>query len=83
MAGDDRPRRSSEDKLLGRLRFIAGAVILLMIVLLVVVDTLGRLIIDPNFHASELFLGTLVGALMLVLGIEVVSRLPKIPGSDK
>ena len=83
MAGDDRPRRSSEDKLLGRLRFIAGAVILLMIVLLVVVDTLGRLIIDPNFHASELFLGTLVGALMLVLGIEIASRLPKIPGSDK
>jgi hypothetical protein len=83
MAGDDRPRRSSEDKLLGRLRLIAGMVILLMIVLLVVVDTLGRLIVDPTFHASELFLGTLVGALMLVLGIEVVSRLPNLPKGDK
>jgi Mn2+/Fe2+ NRAMP family transporter len=84
MAGDN-GRRSSEDKLLGRLRLIAGAVILLMIVLLVTVDTLGRLFIDPSFRASELFLGTLVGALMLVLGIEVVSRLPNLPkgGGDK
>lgn len=50
-----------------------------MIVLLVVVDTLGRLLVDPNFHASELFLGTLIGALLLLLGIEGVSRLPGVP----
>lgn len=50
-----------------------------MIVLLVVVDTLGRLLVDPGFHASELFLGTLIGALLLLLGIEGVSRLPGMP----
>jgi ABC-type Fe3+-siderophore transport system permease subunit len=51
-------------------------VILLMIVLLVTADTLGRLLVSPDFHASELILGTLIGALLLLLGIETVNRLP-------
>lgn len=67
---------TTEERLLRRLRLIAGAVIIVMIILLVSADTLGRLFIDPNFHSSELILGTLVGALMLVLGIEAVNRLP-------
>ena len=83
MAGDSRHPRSTEEKLLGRLRLIAGAVILVMIVLLVTVDTLGRLFVDPTFRASELFLGTLIGALLLILGIEVASRIPGLPKGDK
>lgn len=81
MAGDDRetPRDPAEERLLRRLRLIAGGVILIMIALLVMVDTLGRLFVDPNFHASELILGTLIGALLLLLGIEGVSRIPGIP----
>jgi len=79
MAGDENPRDPAEEKLLRRLRLIAGGVILTMIVLIVVVDTLGRLLVDPAFHASELFLGTLIGALLLLLGIEGVSRLPGVP----
>lgn len=79
MAGDDAHRDPAEERLLRRLRLIAGGVILTMIVLLVVVDTLGRLLVDPGFHASELFLGTLIGALLLLLGIEGVSRLPGVP----
>lgn len=80
MAGDE-PRSAlpgdpAEERLLRRLRFIAGVVILVMIVLLVVVDTFGRLFISPDFHASELFLGTLIGALLLLLGIEGLNRLP-------
>ena len=82
MAGDSR-HRSTEEKLLGRLRLIAGAVILVMIVLIVTVDTLGRLFVDPAFRASELFLGTLIGALLLILGIEVASRIPGLPKGDK
>lgn len=81
MAGDETPgqhRDPAEERLLRRLRLIAGGVILTMIVLIVVVDTLGRLLVDPSFHASELFLGTLIGALLLLLGIEGVSRLPGI-----
>lgn len=46
-----------------------------MIVLIVVVDTLGRLYIDPSFHASEVALGTLIGALLLIVGIEGAARL--------
>ncbi len=65
-----------EERLLRRLRLIAIIVILAMIVLVVVGDTLGRLYIDPNFHASEVALGTLIGALLLLLGIETVNRLP-------
>lgn len=65
-----------EDRLLRKLRVIAGGVILTMVVLLVGADTLGRLFISPDFHASELILGTLIGALMLLLGIEGLNRLP-------
>jgi hypothetical protein len=53
-------------------------VILAMIVLLVVVDSLGRLYVDPAFHIDELALGTLIGALLLLLGIEGINRLPGI-----
>ena len=77
MAGDEPTRHDpAEERLLRRLRFIAVGVILTMIVLVVTVDTLGRLLIDPNFHASELFLGTLIGSMVALLGVEGVTRLP-------
>lgn len=79
MAGDEGRRSGAsdaEDRLLQRLRFIAGAVILACIVFLVVIDPIGRLFVSPDFHVSELILGTLVGALLVVLGIEGVTRLP-------
>lgn len=78
MAGDEQPTRptTAEDRLLRRLRLIAGVVFLVCIVLLVVVDTVGKVLIGPDFHASDLFLGTLIGALLLILGIETVNRLP-------
>lgn len=47
-----------------------------MIVLLAGADTFGRLFISPDFHASEVILGTLVGTLIVVLGIEGLNRLP-------
>lgn len=83
MTGDERPdfRDPTEERLLRRLRLIAISIILLMVVLIVVVDTLGRLFIDRDFHASELFLGTLIGALLLLLGVEGASRL--LPGAKK
>ncbi len=77
MAGDETPRHDpAEEKLLRRLRLIAVGVILVMIVLLVTVDTLGRLFIDSQFHASELFLGTLVGAMIPLLGVVGITSLP-------
>lgn len=71
----------AEERVLKRLRILAGGVILSMIALLVVVDTLGRLYVDPEFHASELFLGTLIGALVLILGIEGLRGISKGNGS--
>gem|GEM_PF-1887923 len=68
------------DRLIQRLRAVSAAVILALIVFLVVVDAVGRLFITADFRVSEVFLGTLVGALMLVLGIEVASRIPRIGG---
>lgn len=81
MAGDrdESPRRDpAEERLLRRLRLIAGLVIIAMIALSVTADNLGRLFIDPNFHASELIIGTLIGAIIALAGIEGVARLPGI-----
>lgn len=82
MTGHDRKSptpsdQATEDRLLRRLRLIAGGVILLMIVLLVSADTLGRLFISPDFHSSELILGTLIGALLLILGIEGLNKITR------
>jgi len=80
MAGNETPPFRSgdptEEKLLRRLRLISGVVILVMIVLLGITDTLGRLLIDPNFHASEVIFGILISTLIILLGIEGLSRLP-------
>ena len=80
MDGNDQPSRNTdptEDRLLQRLRRITVGVMVLMVVLLVVSDTFGRLV-DPAFHASELYFGTLVGAILVLLGVEGISRLPRI-----
>ena len=75
-------RRSGDDekRVLHRLRVVSGSVILGLIALLVIADTAGRLFIDPSFRVGELFLGSLIGALMLLVGIDVAARLP---GSGK
>lgn len=84
MAGNEPPSSpdaisKAEDKLLRRLRYISGGVILVCIVFLVLIDPLGRLFISPEFHVSEVIVGTLMGALLVILGIEGLNRLPKVP----
>lgn len=79
MAGDDRhaPHRDpSEERLLKRLRLICIGVVLGLIVLQVVADTLGRLFFNAEFHSSELILGSLIGALLALFGIETLTRFP-------
>jgi hypothetical protein len=80
--GVDRDRsapevRAIEAALLGRLRSIAIVVILVCIFLTAAIDPLGRLFVDPSFHASEVFLGTLVGALVVLLGLQTLPRFPR------
>jgi uncharacterized sodium:solute symporter family permease YidK len=65
-----------EERLRRRLRIVAAAVILVMVILIPLVDTFGRLFLDPTFRASELLYGTLMGALLLLLGLEGISLLP-------
>ena len=67
---------SSEDKLRHRARLVAFWTFLVLASLLVLVDTFGRLLIDRDFHVSELIFGTLVGGILAALGIEGLSRLP-------
>ena len=58
------------------LRLIAAIALLLLIVIVVFVDLFGRLLIDNEFRVSDLMLGTLIGALLLLVGIDVSKRWP-------
>lgn len=78
MAGSEqngsRRRDPREERLLQRFRLISIGVVLLMIVLVVTVDSLGRLFIDPEFQASQVFLGVLAGTLVTLFGFEGLAR---------
>lgn len=82
--GDDRPSAGGGDEgyLRGRFRLVAGLVILGCIVFLVVVDALGRLFVRPDFHVGDVFIGTLVGAVLLLAGVEGISRITR-NGNDR
>lgn len=75
------PRNDSEDRLLKRLRVAAGVVILTALFLMVVLDNFGRLFIDPTFHVSDFLFSTLVGALLAIVGVEILARLPRRNGN--
>lgn len=75
MTDNDRP--SSE--LLAVWRLVAIAVDTFLILFTSMADTLGRLLIDPNFHVSEILFGSLIGAWLGLLGIEGLSRLRSKP----
>ena len=60
----------------GRLRLLAGIVVLLLIAVVVLADIFGRLLVDDQFRISDLMLGTLLGALLYIIGIDVSRRWP-------
>jgi TRAP-type C4-dicarboxylate transport system permease small subunit len=62
---------------------VAAAVLLALIVLIVLVDVFGRLLVDSSFRISDLMLGTLIGALLLLVGIDVAKRWPINGGGGK
>jgi len=64
-----------------QLRLVSAIALLLLIVIIVLVDLFGRLLIDSQFRVSDLMLGTLLGALLLLVGIDVSKRWP--PKSDE
>jgi hypothetical protein len=75
MAGDERGADAHsdplEERLRGRLRLVAGLTFLGLIVVLALADTFGR---GADLHVSEFVFGSLVGAFLLVAGVEAGAR---------
>ena len=74
MSGDNGggPARIVEDterRLTNRLRYIAVGVMLVMVVLLVIASIAG-------LHASEVMFATLISAILLLLGVATINKLP-------
>lgn len=59
-------------------RIIAIGTDTALIAFSVVVDTLGRLYIDPQFHVSEFLFGALVSAWLVLLGFEGVDLIRRV-----
>ena len=70
MAEDDRPTRPpiAGEVLERRLRYVAAGVMLVCVVVLVIASTIG-------VHVSEVMFGTLVSAILLLLGVAALNRL--------
>lgn len=57
---------------------VSIVVVLGLLFFLVVVDTIGKIAIGPTFGVSDVIFGSLFGGLLVLLGVEVRSRLPGI-----
>lgn len=66
--------REPATELLTYWRLVAIAVDTVLIAFTAIVDSLGRLYVDPSFHVSEFLFGSLIGAWLGLLGIEGISR---------
>lgn len=58
-------------------RLVAIGTCTLLIAFTTIVDTLGRLYIDPTFRVSEFLFGSLIAAWLGLLGIEGISLLKR------
>lgn len=59
---------------LGDLRRKAVYVFLFLSVLVVVVDVVGRLFLDSDFHVDSVVFGFIFGTLLALLGLEGLNR---------
>ncbi len=69
---DDNEKGPQEERLRARLRAVAGSTLLILVAILSLADTFGR---GADLHASEFIFGSLLGALLLTLGIEAGARI--------
>lgn len=80
----DEPREPkkvpSEAQLLSRFRRVCIAVVLGAIVIYVLAGIFELPFLRPSFQSDSAYLGVLVGALLLLLGIEGINRIPGIGG---
>lgn len=73
---------TDESRFLRLWRLVAIATDTALIAFTTVVDTLGRLYIDPHFRVSEFVFGALVSAWLILLGFEGASYINRIRGRN-
>lgn len=76
MAGDPKlsapkPRDPSEERLLFRVRVVSAVIIVVLIVIIVLGPAFA-----PAYRTSEIVFASLLGALLILLGVEGITRLP-------
>ena len=71
MTDDDKPSDPLEERLRRRLRAISALTFLALIVVLALADTFGG---NSDLHAEPFIFGSLVGAFLLVIGVEAGAR---------
>jgi ABC-type proline/glycine betaine transport system permease subunit len=63
-------RETDDTRLLRMVRIIASATATFLVAFTVLIDGLGRLFIDPQFHVSEVLFGSLMAGWLALVGIE-------------
>ena len=75
--------KSTPNGSLRRLRLVVGVVLTTIITFMLLADAVaGSLGIRADYRVEPVILGTLIGALLLVIGIEVGSRWPWLGGGS-
>lgn len=69
-----KPEKKGTPEELGDLRRAAVQVFLALSVLVVVVDVLGRLFLNAEFHVDSVVFGFIFGTLLALLGLEGLNR---------
>lgn len=72
---------SDEQRFLRVWRLIAIGTDTVLIAFTTIVDTLGRLYIDPAFRVSEFLFGALISAWLILLGFEGISLINRVKGN--
>lgn len=67
--------RPQDDGDLDRLRYVAIIVFLVLSILVVAADVLGRLLLKDGFSVDAVVMGLVFGTLLSLLGLEGIQRL--------
>ena len=80
---EPRQEQSGSRELLSLLRYIAISVDTALIAFTVIVDSMGRLFVDEDFHVSEILFGTLITSWLVLLGFEGKSLIERVIKNGK
>ena len=69
-----KPEKKGTPEELSDLRRAAVKVFLALSVLVALVDALGRLFLNPDFHVDSVVFGFIFGTLLALLGLEGLNR---------